>query len=166
MKMFKNKFFVILLTIAIIMGIGTGIYAYSTKKNGKYISEIKSEVILKDANEDIQKSFKLDETKDDYIILSLEEVNEFRSGSFGIDDSELRNKIADKFDELYENPPIGSTEPMYMVKKDGSEIMVLYKEENGTNVMNFAKFRDGEWEKGQESSKGKNRLDYDSVEIE
>lgn len=124
----KTVFFV--LTMAAITAIlATGAWAIKVAYTSQEIAEIKTQQLIESANEDLLNSFQFD---DNYLTFTTFDISEIAQV---LDiDADTALDIAAQLDALYANPPIGSTEPLYVVKKDLTELYVLYKEEDGTNV--------------------------------
>ena len=79
------------------------------------------EIFLDKVYEDIKEGFNLEDILDDYTQV--------------VPDNLPTQELFDQYDKLTENVSMGSTYPVVLIKKDYSEIIVLYKEEDGTNVM-------------------------------
>jgi len=107
---------------------------------------------LEAAYSDIINSFKLESTLGDYKQI------DFPNGI----NYDTEREIAQQFDALNQSP-LGSTIPMYFLKKDLSEVIVLYKEADGTNVMKYAKRANGKWLEGEKRVKGSPILDIDKI---
>ena len=153
--MLKRSKLCFVLVLSLVLGIisSAAVYASSNgNENGISIAE-KTEKRLEAANKDIKSTLKL-------------ELDEYKQIDFpeGLDN--LDKNIAQEFLEL-EQSPIGSTMPLFFLKKDSLEIMVLYKEKDGTNVMKYAKKVDAnKWVEEEKRIKGEPILEIDTVEEE
>ncbi|KXG74478.1 hypothetical protein [Thermotalea metallivorans] len=129
----------------------TGINAFDSKEE-KIAAKTKKR--LEYAYSDIKNSLKLDENLQDYRKVTYPEA------------IALNREIAREIDDLDQLVPIGSIEPLYFVKNDFSEIMILYKEADGTNVMRRAKKEGNQWEKYEKKIKGAPIVDIDMIRVD
>lgn len=150
MFMKLRKYFLVSLVFMLLL---VGVAASTSYVEAKSTSQQKTEILLKDANDDIIKAFDLEDILKDYTVYSSD-----NTGS-------IPNKIMEEFDEL-DQSPIGSTEPMYCVKNDSSVLMLLYKEGDGTNVMQYAEKTGDGWEVSERRKSGKSILDYGSIKVD
>ena len=151
--MFRESTKYLPISLAIILFVG--IFGFTSYVDAKSISEQKADTLLKDANDDIIKTFDLEDVLKDYTVYS----------EYTDNISFLPSNILGELDEL-DHSPIGSTYPMYCVKKDSSAVMVLYKEGNGTNVMEYAEKTGDGWKVSVKSTSGKAILDYGSIKVD
>lgn len=154
------------LVLCIVLIFGISIMASTHPEVDKYI-EKKADLILEDANQDIINSFSIGKSgisKSDSSSISYIDFNEFRVMEFE-DINELDKDIATEFNEL-ENSPVGSTYPMLLINQEQNEIVVLYKEGDGTNVARYSEKLDGIWVRNEMRTKGTPILDINDIDIQ
>lgn len=168
-----KKSALVVLTIAVIAAIlATGAWASKKEYTSQEIAEMKTQVLLNSANEDLLTSYPFD---DNYITFTAFDIDEV-AGILNVD-SETALGICAQLDELSTNLPIGSTEPLFVVKKDLTEVYVLYKDKDGMNVEESAiksqsnnttsiYQTDSGCETGHQETQGKPILNFDSIEID
>ncbi|HWP97530.1 MAG TPA: hypothetical protein VN426_11860 [Syntrophomonadaceae bacterium] len=149
--MFKDikKYLLVSVAIMLLVGVTASVsYAKSVS-----VGKAKTDILLKDAKEDILKTFAQKNIITDYKLVQLVDVDK------------TDKKVAEEFDNL-DQSPIGSTESIFYLKNDSSALIVLYKESDGTNVMKYAeKTKDG-WKESESRKPGKPILDFDKIETE
>lgn len=151
MKMRKNLILGIILTISVCLS-GV-IYASTTVKdrNNEYKNSVsenqriqnhkKVDARLSAVWQDIKKTHNINE--DDYIELDINKLNLFISGKLeGFTDIELVDEMNKILKEKYFKLPIGSTKPKILLNKNAEEIVLAYKESNGTNTLSSFKKAD------------------------
>lgn len=126
------------------------------------ISNLKVEIRLQDAHEDLLNSFAGDNVRsstsfsidpDDFEIIKFSDTTNFG------------NDISTEFDEL-ENSPIGSLVPIFLINKDRDKVVVLYKEGDGTNVARYSEKIDGKWIRNEIRKEGRPIPDIDSIDLD
>ncbi|ABR50159.1 hypothetical protein Amet_4077 [Alkaliphilus metalliredigens QYMF] len=145
-----------ILSLILIIGSLTAIYASGEKDEN---IELKVETRLEHARKDIMTSFNLDKT-----LMATEKSSNYKEIQFD-EIGDLGPEIATEFDALNQGP-IGSTIPLFLIKEDHLELVVLYKEADGTNVMQSSRKINGEWQRENLEVKGEPILDIDTIEIE
>lgn len=156
--MLKKQKSIILFALSFILIIGSLAMINANSEKDKNI-ELKAEILLEHARNDIMKSFDLDKSlAAREISANYKEIRFDEIGDYGWE-------IATEFDAL-DQGPIGSTIPIYLIKEDNSELVVLYKEADGTNVMQSSKKVNEKWEREKLEVKGEPILDINSIEIE
>ena len=91
-------------------------------------------------------------TVEDYTILEFNRLNDFFSGKIeGFEDKDFLEKAKPLINEFYFYKDVqkGNKRPFIMVKKDTSEILVIYKDYQGNNVVQKAKKANDTWEKSK-----------------
>ncbi len=154
--MFIKRKVMIALVLTLAMGTGIGVFAsqhftvkYTNRTNE---SDKKTQILLNDAYADI-----LNSLKDDF------DINQYTQVAFDeLDDLNL----LDKYLDLYQDPPVGSTYPMIFVSNKKNEILVLYKEVDGSNIVKSSKLNsnNNKWEENDKKNKSKKYLDFKSIE--
>ncbi|WP_416197304.1 MAG: hypothetical protein ACFWUA_06740 [Sporanaerobacter sp.] len=126
------------------------------------ISNLKVEIRLQDAHEDLLNSFAGDNVRsstsfsidpDDFEIIKFSDTTNFG------------NDISTEFDEL-ENSPIGLLVPIFLINKDRDKVVVLYKEGDGTNVARYSEKIDGKWIRNEIRKEGRPIPDIDSIDLD
>ncbi|ACV61338.1 hypothetical protein Dtox_0394 [Desulfofarcimen acetoxidans DSM 771] len=148
--------FTFVLVLALVLGIVSSATVYASNNDSKNSIVKKTEKRLEAANNDIKSTLKLDNILNDYKQIDFPNGIDFNKDL----------DIAQEFDAL-DQSPIGSTMPIFLLKNDLSEIMVLYKEGDGTNVMKYAKRVNGnKWAEGEKRIKGAPILDINTIKDE
>lgn len=168
-----KKSALIVLVIAVIAAVlATGAWASKKEYTSQEIAQMKTQELLNRANEDLLTSYPFD---DNYISFTAFDINEV-AGILNID-LETASEICTKLDELSSDSPIGSTEPLFVVKKDLTEVYVLYKDKDGMNVeesavksqpndsIPTARTESG-WTTDHQEMQGEPILDFGSIKIE
>ncbi|SNT22881.1 hypothetical protein SAMN05446037_105715 [Anaerovirgula multivorans] len=156
--MLRKQKTIILFTLSFILMIGSLAMISANSEKDENI-ELKTEILLQHTRNDIMTSFYLDKT------LSAREIS---ANYKEIEFDEIEDygwEIATEFDALNQGP-IGSTIPIFLIKEDNSELVVLYKEADGTNVKQSSKKINGKWERAKLEVKGEAILDINTIEIE
>ncbi|AOY75999.1 hypothetical protein [Clostridium formicaceticum] len=162
--MLKKQKSIILFALCFILMIGSLAVINANSEKDENIG-LKTEMLLEHARNDIMISFGLDKTSETREIsaagaksANYKEIRFDEIGDWGWE-------IATEFDAL-DQGPIGSTVPIFLIKEDSSELVVLYKEADGTNVMQSSKKINEKWEREKLEVKGEPILDIDTIEIE
>lgn len=147
-KMKKNLVLGIILIISICLS-GV-IYASTTvadRSNESLNSASENQIIenhkkvdarLSTVWQDIKKTHNINE--DDYIELDINKLNLFISGKLeGFMDKDLVDEMNKILREKYFKLPIGSTKPKILLNKNAEEIVLAYKESDGTNTISSFK---------------------------
>lgn len=172
MKNKKTKLITGLATILLLVAfiIPSTIYANQNSKSirlGKHNFKtekgidkaLKVETKLNDAWKDIKDTFCIDDSE--YTLLcTVEDTNKF----FTIDtlkqsEKEVVMGINQKYSEIMNTLPIGSTEPVLIVKNDLSTFDLCYKTADGSNVRHHGVLNNGEWKVKAETKKGKPQME-------
>lgn len=97
-------------------------------------------------------------TAEDYTVLEFDQLNDFFSGKIeGFEDNAFLEKAKPIINEFYFYKDIqkGNKRPFIMVKKDSSDILVIYKDYQGNNIVQKAETTNDTWEKSKETKQGK-----------
>lgn len=110
---------------------------------------------LNDAWDDIKYTFNLDDTN--YTMLNFTtDLADFSQGNYpGFTDKKLINESSEVIYKLYSNPAKGSTIPVILINSKMDNIILCYKEQDGTNVMKQAIKKDNQWEMTESRKSGK-----------
>ncbi len=95
---------------------------------------------------------------EDYLVLEFSQLNDFLSGKIeGFEDKDFLKEAEPIINEFYfyEDVQKGNKRPSIMVKKDATEILVVYKDYQGNNVVQKAENISGVWEKSKKTKQGK-----------
>ena len=151
MRKSVKKYVLVPLTIILLVGI-IGSSAYANAKSESMAKE-KTNIRLNDAKQDLLKAFTQFDISNDFKQINL------------YDGEKVEPYIAQEFDNL-DQAPLGSTEPIFLMKKDASVLVILYKASDGTNVMRYAeKTKDG-WTEYESKEAGKPILSFDEIKID
>lgn len=137
---------------------------YSESNNiSKSSIEQKTDILLRDAHEDIKKNIP---DIEQYVEVKPGNLSHIKDGlTGGFTDKEKSYELTMRYFELYKSPPVGSTVPIVLVKKDYSEMIVAYKLQGGDNVIKSSLKKDGRWIDTERTAKGKEILDIDSIQV-
>lgn len=106
----------------------------SVSQNQRIENHKRVETRLSAVWQDIKKTHNINE--DDYIELDINKLNLFISGKLeGFADKELVAEMNKILREKYFKLPIGSTKPKILLNKNAEEIVLAYKESDGTNTI-------------------------------
>lgn len=97
----------------------------------------KTEKRIEAARSDIKETLKLEKELSKYKEVVGEEVNK------------LDPDVAKELDELDQTVPVGSVQPFYYIGNENKSIMLLYKAEDGTNVMLKSVGNGSEWKRSE-----------------
>ncbi|MBZ4647188.1 MAG: hypothetical protein JG777_2677 [Clostridia bacterium] len=139
----------VIIALVIVMVFGAITYANASSEKDEKIVE-KTEKRLEHAYNDIKASFQLDKR-----------IGKFRRVTY-TEVIGMGGDVAREMDLLDQQAPIGGTEPVYFISNDFKEIMVLYKEADGTNVMLKSKKVENSWEMSEKKVKGAPILDINA----
>ena len=143
MKMKKNLVLGIILIISICL---SGVIYASTvketevKRTSAETLENKKKVDarLNTVWQDIKKTHNINE--DDYIELDIDKLNQLINGQLeGFTDTELVAEMNKVLKENYFKVSVGSTKPKILLNKNAKEIVLAYKESDGTNTLSIFK---------------------------
>lgn len=144
MKMKKNLVLGIILIISICL---SGVIYASTVVKETEVKRTNAETLenkkkvdtrLNAVWQDIKKTHNINE--DDYIELDVDKLNQFINGQLeGFTDKELVAEMNKILKENYFKVPVGSTKPKILLNKNAKEIVLAYKESDGTNTLSSFK---------------------------
>ncbi len=128
--------------------------------NSKSSSEELKKLELKKERDDILKDIVATHkiTIEDYTVLEFDQLNDFFSGKIeGFEDKDFLEKAKPIINEFYFYKDVqkGNKRPFIIVKQDSSEILVIYKDYQGNNVVQKAEKANDTWEKSKETKQGK-----------
>lgn len=183
LKSYNNKLFVnSIIIIVILIGIASfafagGLYKLPRKDiEGTYLSQeeinafINSEEgkknqertnkKLDDAWKDIKNVFAIEEDK--YIKLSLKDIySKSLENKYDIfKDSTFLQAFYTEYQELQKDRQLGSLMPTVLVSLEKDEILLAYKDKDGSNVLKRSVLTDGKWEHESSKKAGKAILEF------
>ncbi len=158
----KRKILIVVSIIAVVAALTLGVSAAKSNMSAKQEVEAKTNILLATANEDLLDSFNFN--SDSYISFTDAKIDAI-ADLLSVD-SEKALEIASILDDLYYNPPVGSTKPIYVVKEDLSEIYVLYKDKDGKNICESSIEDKNGRIKDHQQKQGEPILDFDSIKVD
>ncbi len=106
----------------------------SVSENQRIENHKKVDARLSAVWQDIKKTHNINE--DDYIELDIKKLNLLIGGKLeGFTDKDLVAEMNKILREKYFKVPIGSTKPQILLNKNAKEIVLAYKESDGTNTI-------------------------------
>jgi len=144
--MFTRKNVTIIVSVAMIIILSSITYINASSPKDEKIAE-KVEKRMELAYNDIITSFQFDKTTDGYTVEGYTKVKY-------VDALKMGKDIAREINLLDQMAPIGCTEPLYYINTDSKEVMILYKESDGTNVMLKSREIGDKWEKSEKKVEG------------
>lgn len=101
---------------------------------------------------ELKQEYNVDEIK--YFQLEISKLSEFQQGEGYLEDKELtRRLVAEVIQPNISELPVGAVRPLILIAKDGNEVLFLYKEADGTDVLKRSTFMNSKWEKDNEQRK-------------
>jgi hypothetical protein len=147
MKMKKNLVLSIILVVSLCL---SGVIYASTVANENVESKDTTSESVRAENhkkvderlntvwQDIKKTHSINE--DEYIELDIDKLNQFINGQLeGFTDKELVVEMKKILRNNYFKVPVGSTKPKILLNKNAKEIVLAYKESDGTNTLSSFK---------------------------
>ena len=129
--------------------------------------KIKVDAKINRASMDIVQTFEINQSE--YVQIDpVGGLSEFSMGQGFIKDKKkvqsiLKEVISPNFNEL----PIGSVMPLILINKDGNEIILGYKQTDGTNVITVNKYQNDKWVKvNQKTQKGELPLSSEELKVQ
>ena len=107
---------------------------------------------LSDAWSDIKKSHQIEDN--DFIKLNLEQTISFLNGKLEGYSQEYLDGVQSTINDIILNAPTGSTEPIVLIQKDSTQILIAYKESGGDNTIVKLNQVENNWITTKETKKG------------
>lgn len=117
-----------------------------------------TEIFLEKVNNDIMDEFDIKNKYKDYIIFddnTLSLIKEDKLEGFNINKDIKKVDIFLTLSDARSSAPIGSTVPLFLISKNGKEIIVTYKLETGENVLLSYSHKNGEYKMKKQQKEGK-----------
>ncbi len=132
----RRKFSLLVFGIVVMM-VSAFLVVSSANGDRDLKAQEKTEKRIEAARSDIKATLKLEKELSKYKEVVGEEVNT------------LDTDVAKELDELDQTVPVGSVQPFYYIGNENKSIILLYKAEDGTNVMIKSVGNGNEWKRSE-----------------